>query len=186
MKILSNFDTDMANTLYCEYVQLFGAEYVALVKKSKLIWYATVRIPIISYLLVLLIGIYFVYSYDMPHQAVYRIFRAIMLLRAFWLFITLSWRYVDLKMDFLIVTPKEVIKYDQRGMFSRVSEKIAADKIKTMTIQKHGFLASFFDIGSIVFLAEWDSEEGDIVMDQIDAVEATEKKLRHILGQDRM
>jgi hypothetical protein len=55
-----------------------------------------------------------------------------------------------------------------------------------MTIQKHGFLASFFDIGSIVFLAEWDSEEGDIVMDQIDAVEATEKKLRHILGQDRM
>jgi hypothetical protein len=57
-------------------------------------------------------------------------------------------------MDFLIVTPKEVIKYDQRGMFSRVSEKIAADKIKTMTIQKHGFLASFFDIGSIVFLAE--------------------------------
>jgi len=52
------------------------------------------------------------------------------------LVIKLSARYVDFKMDFLIVTPKEVMKYDQHGVFSRTAEKISADKIKTITIKK--------------------------------------------------
>jgi len=78
------------------------------------------------------------------------------------------------------------MKYDQNGVFWRITEKISADKIKTITIKKDGFLASFFDVWSLVFLAEGDSAEGDIVMDYVDTVEATEKKMRHVLGQDTM
>jgi hypothetical protein len=41
-----------------------------------------------------------------------------------------------------------------------------------------------FDIGSLHIMAEGDSEKWDIVMYYIDAVEAKEKKIVHILGLD--
>ena len=102
------------------------------------------------------------------------------------LFINLSQKYIDYKMDFLIVTPKEIIKYDQKGVLSRKGESISADKIKTITIRKEGFLASFFDIGSLVFLAEGDNEQGDISFDDIDAVDTVSKKIKHIIGQEHV
>lgn len=88
-------------------------------------------------------------------------------------------------MDFLIITPKEIIKYDQEGVFTRVVEKINANKVKSISIKKKWIIDSLFDIGSIVFLAEaWDfSGEGDIRMDYIKATEI-ERKIRHILKMD--
>jgi hypothetical protein len=89
-------------------------------------------------------------------------------------------------MDFLIITPKEVIKYDQEGVFSRAVEKINANKVKSVSIRKDGFIDSLFDIGTIVFLAEAGdlSGDGDIKMDYIKATEV-ERKVRHVLKMDR-
>lgn len=67
-------------------------------------------------------------------------------------------------------------------MFHRDVENIPVDKIKSISLGKHGFFQSLFDIGSLTFLAEGDSEEGDIVMDYIDAVTGTEKKIKQVLG----
>lgn len=188
MKILSNFDTHLAEKLYLEYVQLFWKEYVAVVNKSRYVWYTKIYLPLIGYGLVVIACIAVLYAYPamLVYEWVYRLIGLLMAVWWLWLFIKISTRYIDLKLDFLIVTPKEVMKYNQEGVFSRVTEKISADKIKSITIQKSWFLASFFDVGSLVFLAEGQSEEGDIVMDYIDAVEATEKHLRHILRQDTM
>jgi len=36
----------------------------------------------------------------------------------------------------------------------------------------------------LIFLAEGDNASGDIVMDYVDTIEAMEKKMRHVLGQD--
>jgi hypothetical protein len=91
-------------------------------------------------------------------------------------------RWVDYTMDYLIITPKEITKYDQWGMFHRDVENIPVDKVKSISLSKHGFFQSLFDIGSLIFLAEWDSEEGDIVMDYIDGVTGTEKKIKQVLG----
>lgn len=186
MKILSNFDTNYANTLYAEYTALFGEEYVALIHKSRLVWYATIMFPLSRFVLIVILGTYVIYTYPLPHPSLYRIFWWVV---AFWwiiLLVTLSRRYVDVRMDFLIVTPKEVMKFDQQGVFWRTAEKISADKIKTITLKKEWFLASFFDVWSIVFLAEGDMEAWDIVMESVDTVEATERKIRHILGQDKI
>lgn len=186
MRILSNFDTALAEKLYAEYSQLFGAEYVALVHKSRLIWYAQIFFPVFLFGAVTIVAAYFLYTYKMPHEIVYRAFRWSVVIWSSILFLKLSHKYVDFKMDFLIVTPKEVMKYDQHGVFSRVTEKIAADKIKSITIKKDWFLASFFDIGTLVFLAEWETDAGDIIMEYVDAVEATDTHLRHILQRDTM
>lgn len=186
MKILSNFDTHLDERLYTEYTQLFGAEYVAVVHKSRLVWYAQILFPLFFFVSVVIITAYFIYIYEMPHEIVYRVFWWIVVIWGIILSIKLGHKYIDFKMDFLIVTPKEVMKFDQNGMFSRVTEKIWADKIKSITITKNGFLASFFDVGMLTFLAEGGSAEGDIIMEYIDAVEATDKHLRHILHKDKM
>ncbi len=65
-------------------------------------------------------------------------------------------------------------------------QKLHADKIKSVTIQKSGLLNSFLDIGSITFIAEWDNERGDITMDYVDAIEAQEKQVLHVLWLDKI
>ncbi len=84
-------------------------------------------------------------------------------------------------MDYLIVTPKEVIKYDQNWVLHRDNETIHVDKIKSVTVAKHGLMNSFFDIGTITFLAEWEDNKWDIEMWFIDAVEQVEQKIRSIM-----
>ena len=74
MKILSNFDTQYADTLYKEYVALFGEEYVILIHKSRLIWYATLLFPVSRFLLLTGIGAYVLYTYGFPSPIVYRAF----------------------------------------------------------------------------------------------------------------
>jgi uncharacterized membrane protein YdbT with pleckstrin-like domain len=184
MKILSNFDTGHANKLYKEYVDLFGEEYVILIHKSRLIWYATIFFPLAWFVLLTGIGAYVLHMYWFPSPIAYWAFWGLIVIRALILFFKLGARYVDFKMDFLLVTPKEVMKYDQQGVFSRTAEKISADKIKTITMKKEWFFASFFDVGTLIFLAEGDSASGDIMMEYVDTIEATEKKMRHVLGQD--
>jgi hypothetical protein len=85
-------------------------------------------------------------------------------------------------MDYLLITPKEVTKYDQWWVFHRDVENIPTDKIKSISVAKHWFIQSFFDIGSLVFLAEWERDEWDIIMDYIDAVSDTEKKIKQVMG----
>lgn len=88
-------------------------------------------------------------------------------------------------MDFLLVTPKEIIKYDQEWFFNRKSERLNANIIKSITVRKEWFIESLFDIGTIVFLTElgnpWvDWSDGEISMDIVD-INDTDKKIRHIL-----
>ncbi len=92
---------------------------------------------------------------------------------------------IDYKMDFLIVTPKEIMKYNQTGLFNREVEKLHTDHIKSISLSKKWALKSFFDVGSLVFLAEGQTENGDIVMEDIDAVEATERRIVTILWLDK-
>ena len=93
---------------------------------------------------------------------------------------------VDYKMDFLLVTPREIMKYDQTWIFNREAEKLHTDHIKSISLSKKWILGSFFDVGSLTFLAEWQTEKGDITMHDIDAVETTERKVVTILWLDKV
>ena len=89
-------------------------------------------------------------------------------------------------MDFLIVTPKEVMKYNQSGVFNKEVEKLHADKIKSVTISKPWLFNSMFDIWTLTFLSEGEDEKWDIVMEYIDAIEQKERQIVHVLGNDTM
>ncbi len=92
---------------------------------------------------------------------------------------------IEYKMDFLIVTPREVMKYNQSGLFNREVEKLQTNHIKSISTSKKWMLKSFFDVWSLKFLAEWQSDNGDIDMEDIDAVEDTERKIIAILWLDK-
>ena len=96
-----------------------------------------------------------------------------------------SRRWMDYRMDYLLVTPQEISKYDQSGVLHRDVENIPTNKIKSISVSKHGLLQSMFDIWSIVFLAEWESDEWDITMEMIDAVGYTQKQIKRIMGEGR-
>jgi uncharacterized membrane protein YdbT with pleckstrin-like domain len=62
--------------------------------------------------------------------------------------------YIDYTMDFTIVTPEQIITYDQTFVLNRNVRTMQTSKIKTVSISKNGLLYSLFDNGDISFLSE--------------------------------
>jgi len=62
--------------------------------------------------------------------------------------------YLDYILDFTIVTPEELISYNQTGILKRRIRTLQTEKIKTATVDKAGFWFSVFDIGNLEFFAE--------------------------------
>ncbi len=185
MKILSNFDTGLAETLQDEFIESFGEDKVIVVRKSKYYFYKFMGRPMIVFLILLMVSAYFLYTLPDLMVEIEILFWIIFFLYLLIILIRMSSKRVDYRMDFLIVTPREVIKYNQAWILSRDVEKIHSDKIKTISLSKHWFMQSLLNIWEITFLAEWDRDEWDIVMEYVDAVEHTEKKIRHVLGMDK-
>gem|GEM_PF-4056717 len=101
------------------------------------------------------IGLYAVYMLEFEGQLYAQwAFWVVMAFYLFYTVITTTRQYMNWKMDFMIITPKEVIKFDQNGVLHRETETIHVDKIKSVTVVKHGLLNSLLDIGTITFLAE--------------------------------
>lgn len=184
MRILSNFNTNLEKELHADYSRQFGEDKVVTIHKSKLFYWRYIGLPLFVYVSLLIVSFYFMFREDWLETWMIWVYIAFFLFYAIILFSKISGRWMNYKLDFLIVTPKEIAKYDQNGIFNRQVEKLHADKIKSISIGKSWFLQSMFDIGSIVFLAEGDNDKGDVVMDFIDAIESEEKKIVHVLGLD--
>ena len=184
MRILSNFDTKYEKKLLSDYKKQFGKDNVVVIHKSKLFFWKYIGLPISVWAALFIVGISLaLWIQDVPTRAIWVVLW-IFVMYAFGLFFKISRKWIDYTMDFLIVTPKEVVKFDQSGVFNKEVEKLHADKIKSITITKPWFFNSMFDIWTITFLAEGESEKGDIVMDYVDAVEEKERKIMHVLGND--
>ena len=70
-----------------------------------------------------------------------------------WLFPIIG-KYMDYKLDFIIVTPDVLIMYDQGGIFKRNIISTNEKSIKTISVKKSGLLYSIFNNGDIIFLTE--------------------------------
>lgn len=190
MKIFSNFDTNLEQKLCEEYGQIFGHDNVVVLHKTKWYLYNHVRFPYVWFLLFALIVTNIVYGWlFLPDTFVVPVVVEWLL----WAVVAIYFlhtvihsfkHYVNYKMDFLVVTPKEVIKYDQEGVWQRSVEKLSTKHVKSVTISKDGFFASFLDIWSIYFLAEGEDVRGMLSIEHVDAVEWKEKIIRHILWMD--
>ncbi len=94
-------------------------------------------------------------------------------------------KYIDYKMDFIIVIPNAIMMYEQWWILKRNVSTISAQSVKTITIQKSGLLYSIFDNGDIIVLTEGDTERnGEIKFRWIPRPEKRRNQIVKVIGLD--
>lgn len=177
MRILSSFDTNMDIKLYEEYVKKFWEEKVFLVYRYKLFLIFTVRIPIILFVLCFWILFYYWSIWEFN----WTILIVLFVICIFTLWLKVLKNFIDFYMDFAIVTPKEIVSYNQAWFFSRQSKSLDVHKLKTISTNKKWIIKSIFNYWFIRFLSEWDSEAWDIELNFIYDPDATKLKIKTII-----
>lgn len=100
-------------------------------------------------------------------------------------FFPIIWKYLDYKMDFIIVVPDSIMMYDQWGILKRDVVTINAQSIKTISVKKSWLLYSIFDNGDIIILAEWDTERnGETILRRVPRPEKRRNQMLKIIGID--
>lgn len=161
MRIFSNFDTNFDTRIYNEFKQKYWANDVLLIYRDKIFLLFYVILPLVLCILLFsfLIGMWVsIDLWDNDFNIVKWILVGIII---FITFLPFAWKilkkYIDYKMDFCIVNPKEVIAYNQTWFFWRTAKTIASNKIKTITVDKEWLIASIFNLWTVKFLSEWDN-----------------------------
>ncbi len=195
MGLLSTFDLKFRDKQYLEHIQEFGRENIVLIKKSKLFLRIKIILPIIGRFL-LLTGILLL-IYEMigkTNNIFYWISGFTVLL---WIIpnIKLTKTILDYKIDFIIINPNSLTRYDQSGFFSRSSKVIELRNLKTVSVRKKWILNSIFNNWDLLFLSEWgfwsesDKERkgnlGEIVFRYIHNPEKYKKEINRLLDHNK-
>jgi hypothetical protein len=163
VKIFSSFDTSLYTNLFLQKQKEFGVENVIGIR----MWYAFWVFDIFPRLLFFVVTLAVIRSIDWRIKNIYEIIPQIIILIlqiSTTLFLIVEYGvplltlYLDYKMDFAIVCPSELINYNQSNLFARSSKTIKANTIKTISLDKSGFIKSIFNYGTLTFLSEWDEE----------------------------
>lgn len=182
MKIFSNFDTNVKSKCLEENIQQYGEWNVLCLSKSRLYWFVKVFFPLLWYLaLDILFIVLFYYIFDFSYLA-WIIIVVLLITSPFFLF--LLGKYIDYKMDFVVVTPESLIEYNQAWLFSKRVIVINEKSIKSITVQRGGFLYSVFNNGDLIFFSEWDETRGDITLRYVSQPEENRFKIATIMNKD--
>lgn len=94
-------------------------------------------------------------------------------------------KYIDYKMDFIVVIPNSIMMYEQWWILKRNISTISTQSIKSITIKKSGLLYSIFDNGDIIVLTEGDSERnGEIKFRRIPRPDKRRNQIIKLIGID--
>ena len=97
-------------------------------------------------------------------------------------YITSAKYYIDYTMDFSIITPEYLTRYNQSGIMSRDIKTSNVMNIKTISIEKHSFLYNIFNNGDLIFLSEGDkADQWEIVLHYIKDPEWAKKEITRIM-----
>jgi hypothetical protein len=185
MKFLSNFDTELESRIVEQYNKQYGQWNLLVIHRAKIFWVFNCLMPtiglfVVAVILALLMGM------DTGEPTLNGVKSVIGALMMAW--VVMGWgrkvlkRYFDYKMDFCVVTPQEIVAYNQTGFLWRTSRTIDADKIKTVSANPNGFIRAIFNYGDLTFLSEWDQSGGwDIGLSFVHNVNYTKNKVRDLI-----
>lgn len=157
MKIFSNFDTTLRQKTFMEYKKKHGIDNVICFGRSRLYQFYRVVFPFLALSLFTIFGFTFFYRRLDSTYSTYIII-VIAIIDIMFLFPIIR-KYLDYKMDFIIVIPHAIMMYNQWGLFTRDIITISSQSIKAISIIKSGLLYSIFNNGDIVILTEGDTEQ---------------------------
>lgn len=182
MKLFSNFDTQLKQEAVDEAILEFGPEKVVVLTKSSLFLFYKVVFPVVwwtSLFIFLEILPYWALEDLGPVVHIFSVF--ILILYLFFLYKPLKY-YLDYKMDFSIVTPRLLTRYNQSWLMRRDIQTSNVRNIKTISIKKHNFLYNLFDNGDLIFLSEWDRfDQWEIILHYIFDPEERKKEITSVM-----
>ena len=138
MKLFSAFNTKAKKNIVEEALIKYGKEYVTIVEKSKLFYRFKVLFPIISLCagFVILLTFYFITLVPIQNTLLNQLFRVLILILLVSIALPIINSFIDYYMDFLVITPAHIIRYNQEGMLRRDIVSINTKNIKTISIKK--------------------------------------------------
>lgn len=184
MPLLSSFDINLKEKKMKENIAKYGEEKVLLVKRSRLFLSLRVGLPllIISIFFAGIIGIMLWQKID---QKIIWYSTLIAIGIIFFLFFQVYWtKFCDYILDFVIITPKHVIGYNQTWLRNRSHQTIETDKLKSITVRRHWWLSSIFNNGDMSFLSEWDQKQGEIRIQYIKKPGEVKNNIMKIIKQN--
>lgn len=183
MKIFSNFDTNLRQKTFQEYQQNYGVENVLCFGRSNLYFLVKCLGPFLLYTVLAIFALMFFYNW-MGNSYFWYVITAVAIVYSVAV-IPIIGKYLDYKMDFIIVIPNSIMMYDQWGIFKRNTVTISARSIKSITIKKAWLLYSMFDNGDIIILTEWDNEHnGEMVLRRIPRPEKRRNQMVKVIWID--
>lgn len=185
MKILSNFDTKLDDNLIQDYIAQYGEENVMVIRRAAIFFWLYIMLPLMALLCVIVLIARLSFGLDLQDQTMENIIHI-----ASWItwisILAVRWcrilrKYFDYTMDFCIITPKELVSYNQSWLFNRHTEIIDTEKIKTINKIPQWVFGSLFNFANLVFLSEWDKDIGDISLNFVENPEVVYKQVRIII-----
>jgi len=183
MKLFSSFDTKKKQKTTNRHIQEFGEYNVLVVSKSYIYRILYVFIPIIFYILLEVIFVYMFFEISWWWIFIY--FILFFATVSFFLFVwPIIKKYIAYKMDFMIINPISIIKYDQEWFFERDVRNINVQNLQSIRTKRSSWIRSVFNIWDILFISEsselW-TWEWNIEMHFIHDPEATKNKILKII-----
>lgn len=154
MKIFSNFDTNHKKRVIDRYIDGHWPQNILILSRSKLYlrWRIYARTAV--YIFLAALSLYFVFTWTKWQGT--RLYLSIVIgISYIALMRPIARRYIDYKMDFVVVTPTGVFFYNQRGLLYRDMSALNMQNIRSVNIKKSRLLYTLFDNGDIIFLSEW-------------------------------
>ena len=160
MKILSSFDSKFKQKILDKNIKKYWKGNVFVISHGNFYYYFYILLPIVFstiwLIFYIIVFFYLLSSISYDFRTTYILFWLIVFLILFVpLWFKLFKKYVDYILDFIIITPKNLIHYDQEWILSRKWRTIDVEKIKTITVNKSWLLRSMFNFWNIIILTEW-------------------------------
>lgn len=154
MRIFSSFDTEHKKRVIDNYIATHWSENILVLSRSKLYLRWRIYIRIAIYTILLAFWLYLIFTLTKWPNS--RLYLTIIITIPYIVSVRpIIWKYIDYKMDFVVVTPTGVFFYNQRWFLYREMSALNLQNIRSVNIQKSRFLYTLFDNGDIIFLSEW-------------------------------
>lgn len=184
MKIFSNFDTEFKDKIFKQYQEKFN-DKLMLIQRNKVFLYLHVILPILMLLTIYIFFFFVVISFDFLNNSFWYTLLWFFILWSLLIYSpTLIKKIIDYYMDFVIVTPDQIISYNQTWIFTRESRSLDIDKLKTISVDKKWILKSLFNFWDIHFLSEWWDRRWDISVYYVDDPDNVKYKILEIIKKD--
>ena len=187
MKIFSNFDSERKKEAYKEIVEKYGEENVLVLNKSFLFLFVKVLVPVFWWFIAVFWLRFLIYINLWDENNTIKALFTLFMLLLYLFILTISSvvkYYIDYKLDFSVVTPEYLTRYNQTWFFKRDIKSSYVRNIKTITIVKNSFWYNIFNNWNLIFLSEWDREKWDweIVLHYIQNPEGKKKEITRIMN----